>query len=638
MEKSVNENDLAVFDSLLEGLANHAGNSDVTSRAFFTKTSQVIESIFEMSWVAIVAKGPSDSSVLVYGSQNARVGLAKFINSGTQSHSFDSFTECSEQSQNSGTLISTIKRTSRSNHVWGVVVVQLMSGKPMAVHQQVLDAIAETIEEHLQTRIQSQASDEEVYRDDLLRFSINAHSCLDQSQLGYHLANDARLVLACERVSVFTLNRGFPKLLAISSVASVEKRSALAKDITKLVRQATQLQEPIISDQPPTDGRQSSLLANHLETSGLPFLFGVPLVSTASKTSTPIGFLLAESTDDVDRVKFARGLGYVVPHATTSLLNAKQFRQIPFRRTLGAVGAMASFANVSRVLVGLLIGVLLVATLLLVPAEFKVRISGELRPVAERNVFAPMDGVVDKVFVNHGDRVNVEDRLVEIRSPELNLELDKAFSDIKKLEKLKEAKQIVLNQNSSGNSDPSLVAKLASEISDLDFQMANLEEQKRHLTLKREELKISSPISGQITTWQVRENLSNRPVRWGDPLLNIAKLDGDWQLIFRVPERRIGYILDRQDQLSSDEPLELEVFLESSPDKKFRVTVVSIDQSTVRNPELGPITFLKCAAPPELLAKRQGATVSGDVDCGKKSIWFVWTREMTDAIRRRFVW
>ena len=246
------------------------------------------------------------------------------------------------------------------------------------------------------------------------------------------------------------------------------------------------------------------------------------------------------------------------------------------------------------------------------------------------------DGVVETVFVDHGDQVTVNQPLIQIRSADLDLEIEKAFSDIQKIDQLKDSKRIALNQVSGANADPNVAAQIASEISDLDFQKASLVEKEKFLRAEREKLSIVCPIDGQVITWQVKQNLANKPVRWGDPMLKVAFLNGDWNLVFRVPERRIGYLLDAAK--ASDQPVELEFFLESNPGKKYRVPIVEIAQSASQDAELGAVTLVKCNVPDELKAKRQGATVAGDVYCGKRSFWFVWTREMSDAIKRRFVW
>ena len=655
MKSRESESELAVFDSLIDGLADHAGSSEATSSSFFAKSGQIIDAIFAPKWSAVLTQGCEGSPVLVHASGATTEHLGKLIagSAGTssrfQSSRFESLLNRSAELSNSGVVVCPIGRRSGEqlandggDQFWGCYVVDLGSAPVESVQSDVIGAIAETAGEFILNQERKRSPELEQFESDVAKFSVNAHSSLDPRVVGHHLANDARLLFGCERVSVFMLNRRSPKLLAISSVASVEERSQLIKQMKSFVGRAVRLGEPIISDQPSLDQRQAGLVEAHCESTGLPFMFGVPVHrrtdNEEKRGSHVVGFVLAESTRDIDRVKFARGLNYVLPHAATSLSNANSYSQIPFRRSLGWMGRMSSFANLTRfgAIVGL--GAILIAASLLLTTDFKVRIPGELRPVVDRNVFSSHDGVIGEVFADYGDQVEVNQPLMQLRSAKFEVELEKASSDILKLQQFKEAKQVSLNRVSDIGSDQNLAAQLASEISDLDFQMATLKEKEKFLKQQVSELLILSPIDGQVTTWEARENLTARPVRWGDPVLNVAQLDGDWNVIFRVPERRIGYILARDQEREPDESLELEFFLESDPGTKYLVPVTAIDRSAIVDPELGPVTILKCELPVELKNKRQGATVSGDVDCGRKSIWFVWTREMFDAMRRRFVW
>ena len=660
MKTGESESELAVYDSLIGGLADHAGRSDATSDSFFAKMSHVVEAIFAPDWSAVLARGSADSPVPIYSTGGvAKDRLGELFSSGDMKDPLSGLLKRGDELGDSGVIVSPIGNpignpsgtngnagsavaADGNSLAWGCIVVQVGRESIDLVQSNVMMAIAETAQEFVRNeeRRQSQAIDQ--LGTQFLDFSVNAHSSLEPRVVGHHLANDARLILGCERVSVFMLGRRSPKLLAISSVASVEGRSQLLKQMNSMIGRAVRLGQPIISDHTSSDQRLASLVESHCNTTGLPFAFGVTVnrrsEQAKQRLGSPVGFLLAESTSDIDRVKFARGLGQVLPHVATSLSNANTYSQIPFRRTFGWLGRMSSFANLSRMgLTALLVG-LLVAASLFFKIDFKVRIPGELRPAVERNVFAAHDGVIEKVFIDHGDKVEANQPLMQIRSTEYEVELEKASSDILKLQQLKEAKQISLNRVSSVGSDQNLAAQLASEISDLDFQIASQEGQAKFLTQQIAELLIKCPIDGQVTTWQSKENLTNRPVRWGDTVLNVAQLDGEWDLVFRVPERRIGYILKRDRELGADEALELEFFLESDPGKKYRVEVKKIDSSAIEDSEFGPVTILKCAAPAELANKRQGATLSGDLDCGRKSAWFVWTREMFDAIRRKFVW
>jgi len=330
MKSRESESELAVFDSLIDGLAEHAGSSEATSSSFFAKSGQVIDAIFTPKWSAVLAQGSAGAAVLVYATGATTEHLGKLISGSSGASSrLGSLLNRSAELSNSGVVVCPIGRHNREGVVgddddqfWGCYVVDLGSSPVDPVQSDVICAIAETAGEFILNQQRKRSPELVQFQSDVAKFSVNAHSSLDPRVVGHHLVNDARLLLGCERVSVFSLNRRSPKLLAISSVASVEERSQLIKRMKLLVGRATRLSEPIISDQPSLDQRQAELVEAHCRSTGLPFMFGVPIHRQTDQEekrgSHVVGFLLAESTRDIDRVKFARGLNYVLPHAATS--------------------------------------------------------------------------------------------------------------------------------------------------------------------------------------------------------------------------------------------------------------------------------------------------------------------------------
>lgn len=631
MNNHNSELDVAVFDHLIEGLADFASNPQTNPTEFFPKMTQVLEATLDPAWLAVVTYGSNSTPLIIHQTPGAKQSAVAWAKPNAEANE-------------SGLLVSDI-RSNEAEELWGRLFIQLKSSEGLAVRQNVADAIAEAFQEFVyKQELKTKTTDDKQF-DELLQFSINAHSSLDEKAVGYQLANDGRRLLGCERVSVFSAGGRARSLnlLAISSVASVEQKSKLIRNMKSMVNRAIRLHEAVLSDRRASDSRLNGLLETHLENTSLPFVFGVPIYQPVAKSDVaksrrrPIGFLLAESTNEIDRMNFGRKIAFVELHAATSLNNARQLSQIPFRRPLSWLGRCFNVANISRLGIFAATVGLVALSLLFFKIDHKVRVPGELRPCVERGVYAPHDGIVEEVFVNHGDVAKVNDVLLKIKSPQIVMDLEQANGDINKLQKLKESKSIALNQVTSSGVNPTLEAQLASEVSDLDFQIATAVEKRTYLEKQASELQIVCPIDGEVTTWQVKESLTNKPVRWGEPLIEIANLDGEWLVVFKAPERRIGYILERA-KLDSAQPVELEFFLDSNPSKKYRVPIVSIDQSAVVDEELGTVTLIKCEAPTDLVEKRQGAVVSGDVNCGKKSVWFVWTREMFDAIRRKFVW
>ena len=132
-----------------------------------------------------------------------------------------------------------------------------------------------------------------------------------------------------------------------------------------------------------------------------------------------------------------------------------------------------------------------------------------------------------------------------------------------------------------------------------------------------------------------RANLLGKPVRWGDPLFQIADLDGNWDVVLQVPEQRIGYVWNQIGQTDAD--LSVNFFLKSNPNQRYQSSVIEIARSVEIDPELGTLTTIRCRVPEELKHCRHGASVVADIDCGNRSLVFVCFSEFWDSLRRSWV-
>jgi hypothetical protein len=511
--------------------------------------------------------------------------------------------------------------------------------------REILGGVAKIISDFIVTQDLSRQT---IRQQEIQHYANNVHSSLKTKEVANHIANDARLLMNCERVSVYSIQRGRARLLSVSSVAAVENRTDLLKRQKSLVAVAAQMEEPLGSDRPPSltsrHGKAVNRLLNDYQAkSNFPFLFGIPLSSSRTHGS----YLVAESTADVNRLNFARAVADVVPPAAVAMSNAMKHESIPFGGFLSSIASVFNFISLPKFVVAVGLLTMIVAAMFLVQTDFKIRMEGELRPVVRRVVFAPAEGVVERVLVRQGDLVSVDQPLIQIRSPELELSLSRNEGELQKYSKLLDSKKIALNQASSDpNTAPAIIGQLSSEVSDTEFQIESLEDERDFLEGEAKKLLVVSPIAGNVTTWKVEETLIKRPVRWGDSLISIAYEEGDWEMRFRVPERKVGYLLNaRKEQSPSDrDPANLEsgsdveFFFESNPAKKFTTTISEFGKSTEPDSKLGPVAVVVCGAPDGDYDRRHGSRVLGDVDCGKKSIMFVWTRELIDSFRRKFVW
>ncbi len=589
----------------------------------FDEVRKFIDAVIAPRSVAFVAVGPHASLLLIHGDGELANQVQR---ASTDASKAAEFGGAAAQLKTTTKNIS-IREIRLPSARWGWMITQLHEEVVSPVHDDILVAVTQIVVDYLKTQQLVRQSSE---TDRLLKFSTNVHSSLKVAEVAKQIANDARMLMNCERVSLYSIERGRVKLLAVSSVATIERRTDLIKSQQDLVRVANRLDHPIGSDRLPDEPPVRSVIERYQQKSGFPFLFGVGL----NDGKRNAGYLLAESGEDLDRVEFARALSLVIPQATVALRNAKRHESVP--AVFRAFSEASSMVRLSRAAT-ILLAVMVVGLLLLfVKTDYKVRIEGELRPVIERVAFAPHDGVVDRVWVKHGEEVVPGQKLLEIRSPDLELAITKSIGESEKLAALLDAKSIALNQASSDpNVAAAIIGQLTSEISDIEFQLKTLADEKKFLELERQKLSVVSPIGGNVITWMVEELLMGKPVRWGDSLATIADEAGPWELRFQVPERRIGYIFNARQE---GEGNEVEFFFDSQPADKYQTTISSIGNAAEPDAEIGPVTTVVCAAPSGDYVRRHGARLKGNVDCGRKSIGYVWTVELVDSLRRRFVW
>ena len=154
MKIGESESELAVYDSLISGLADHAVNSDPTADLFFAKMGQVIEAIFAPKWSVVLARGPADSLIPIYSTGGAKERLGGIL-LGSGKKECDhlvGIVNRGDELRESGVIVSSIAGASSGlaegeSDLWGCIVVDV-GGEPVdLVQSNVMTAIAETAQE-----------------------------------------------------------------------------------------------------------------------------------------------------------------------------------------------------------------------------------------------------------------------------------------------------------------------------------------------------------------------------------------------------------------------------------------------------------------------------------------------------------
>jgi len=634
------QNLVQAIDSLIEELDQLAVNPHTSSRDFFSRLKDTLDAVIQTESSAVFLFGPDGTPILANndGSKNriedwfprwstARAELESsekgFIQQNRAKHTAIGFSLAQNES------------------LQGILVALIDSAQCNQATLSLMQALADVTSRFLNLQTNRSIAGETDFLSQVNEFSLGCLSSFDEQEVGKIVVNDARMLLRCERVQYFRVSGNHLKLAAVSSVAVFEKRSELLRCASLLAQLVCRSNQPLLSSQPSSNKNIQNVAETYKEMSGMPFFALFPLQAKfrQHKQVSSSGVILIEYAQLPDSFEFVRAAKIVVPQAGLAVYNARRVSSIPFYQSLMFISDGLRLGSLAKGLLLIGLPMALVLMTFLIPADFKIRLGGTLRPTKEQLVFSPHDAFVEKVLVEHGDLVASGDVLVQLRSPALDLELEETVKEIVKLSEFKSAKTIALNQVTNRNADdPSLLAKLASEIADLEFQIADLRDKQSFVQRRIDELSIHAPIAGRVVTWNVQKMLTEKPVRWGDPLLKVADEESQWELQLKASEKKIGYLLAAQSELESPNDVPVEYFFQSNPDRKFQTKIRETADSTEMDPEFGPSVAVLCDIDRQQQLKRHGAKVVADVDCGKRSIAYVWTYELVDAIRRQFVW
>jgi GAF domain-containing protein len=669
MPSSAAKQSVATVDSLLDGLMHLAGDKELTTDEFYSAVVQVVETLVPVQWVAVVAYGSDRQAVFLQGTSDAKTQFAAITQRYPRIDRHDEALDWSEIVEQTPTLAAT--EIKQGNRVWGWLVAESDGQRRFqSVQLELLKGVAQIADEFLATQKNKQTLAKQERHERLERYKIAVHGSLDSQHVAHVIANEGRWLVNCDRVSVLiggNAERSL-RLVAVSSVASVDSKSEFARSLTSLTKLAIEQDAPLASDaifdQQTGDAVQcvNRQLAEYQKTSGYEFVFGLPLATSTKSPvgngidggtkshSRKVGYLVFESSHEIDRARFAEFLRPVTQHAAAAIANATTFEAVPLRKSLSWLGNQFRFSRGLKWGLAAAAFVAFLALMIFVQLPFQIRVAGELLPRQQQPVFAEVNGEVASIHVEHGQHVRAGQKLATLRSTELDAEIQRVVGESAKTQQLIDSKKILLNQYGHGG-DQILAGRLAAEVSDLGFQIEVLQEEEKFLAKKQANLKLLSPIDGKVTTWRPSETQLGKPVKWGDEVLAVADLDGDWDVVLKVPERRVGYLMEHLRDLEvsnggqqqsgfcdvSELKVSVDLFLKSDPGAIYQAEIAEVSTIVEIDPVLGPVTTIRCEVPVALADRRDGATVLADIECGQRPMWFVGFGEFVDGLRRNWV-
>ncbi|MEQ1827545.1 MAG: efflux RND transporter periplasmic adaptor subunit [Pirellula sp.] len=269
------------------------------------------------------------------------------------------------------------------------------------------------------------------------------------------------------------------------------------------------------------------------------------------------------------------------------------------------------------------------------PTAFTIEAESTLVPVSKSTLFASADGFLQQLDVTDGQLVTKGQRLLSLRSPALELQIEETTGQIRAIIEKRSGLRVALNQVSQSTTDAEADrTRISTELLLLEIQEKHAKDKYSFLHQERQRLTMTSPMDGVVVAKDLHRELQSRPLRRGDPLFQVVDLQGEWQLKIRVPDRDVGYVMNQRSQGSDDISFQFESIPGEYFSGKVRYVSSMIENSLGAAGEL-PIY----ATVDQAVASRvyMGANARVYFRCGEQPLWFVWCRPIVEAIQRS-VW
>ncbi|OYW24665.1 MAG: hypothetical protein B7Z55_01525 [Planctomycetales bacterium 12-60-4] len=446
--------------------------------------------------------------------------------------------------------------------------------------------------------------------------------------LAQQIVHDGRGLTGSERLNVLRSRGGHWQVVAVSGVDSIDPRSSSVQAFENLARTlANTRSDGVVNERLPAAEERVR------QATGATALQAFPLLAS---DGVAVGALICERFDQPGDTaawqQRCRSLQHFATAPWVALTEAEQgFWSRWWRKSTRRWGRH----SVST-LAGLIRAGGLAAVLTLTPALLQITAEGTLLPAVRRDVFAGTSGIVSAVLVDHGSPVSHGQTLMELRDPEADLEATRIAGELATVQaRLSVVQAARVSAITSATDGAAQSQQLAGEEAELKQRQESLVALQTLLEQERLATRVTSPIAGEVLTWDASALLSGRPVERGQVLLTVGDVAGPWIVEAHVRERDLPEL--SRAQSASDSELTVEFTPSATMSRTYKgrlIEVARVSDVNERGDTTVRVTIAFDRDPTDKL--RPGATVLPKIHCGEQSLGYVWFREVFHAVRRQW--
>ncbi|WP_146396211.1 HlyD family efflux transporter periplasmic adaptor subunit [Planctomycetes bacterium CA13] len=494
-------------------------------------------------------------------------------------------------------------------------------------------------------------------------FARAAHESLDLMETAHIVANEGRRLIGCDRVSVAIKKGRKCTVKAISGQDTIESRSNIVTALNQLATRVVAAGEPLWHDGSTEDlpPQIEEALEDYVDQSYGRNIAVLPLREPQRKLGAEedtgaageidrdnahrgevIGALIVEQIEsNIPEDVFHARCDLVYEHGTRAIANSMTHSNLflmPVWRAIGRATWVLRARTLPKTLgvLALITGILL--GLYFFPKDFNLEAEGTLTPEVRREIFAPIDGEVIEVLVDHNKPVQAGQELIRLRNRDMEIQLTDIEGQIQTT--LAEKARVQGQLTQQRKLEPSDIRALQGELNELDTKREVLLAKRQLLVERADQLIIRSPIDGVVTSWDVEKMLRSRPISTGQVLLEVADLTQPLFLKLELPEKREGH-LDAYITNEKTDQLDVTYILATDPDVQLeaKLPVADISARAEPNEEHGAVILMEAKPDQEKLREllpRPGAKVIAKVRCGRRASGFVFFHEIVEWCHKFF--
>lgn len=531
-------------------------------------------------------------------------------------------------------------------------------GQPPDLAAQLLEAYGQLSDDFGRNRALRSLHDQVALLRRVVRVSQSVHASLNLDRTAFEIVSAWNELPGCQRASLLVRDRQRFRVAAVSGLAILDHRSPLIRSLVNFATAVAAGGQQLVYGLEPLSlpPQLAQPLDAYLDQSHATGLLAVPLFRAAGDSASGgesagdtrqaddaayavIGVLVVEVGELAALTALRDQTAALSASCAVALGNALEHSTLPLR---AAAGALRRLSQLSRWRDGgrlaLAVGavVILIAALIWIPAPLRVAAVGELRPAKIDHAFAPRDGYVSEIFVEHNQAVQPGTPLLTVHSPDLELELRRIEGAIESTQQQLRAAEAARRRGTSEPADMrDDAARFAAGESHLRAVLQSYEQQLTLLRTEQANLQLHSDLNGTVLTWQVQQTLRGRPVQRGQQLLQIAAADSPWIIALAVPDQDIGHVLKAQSERFD---LVVEYILATQPQRRLSGRVIEVAQITTLSDAGQPVVEVQVEVDrSDLVQPRAGAQVQAEILCGTHSLGYVWFHRLWDALWSRIL-